>query len=129
MGLLTSLTDTAASENSTNTIDIAQTLEGVLAKVNQNQLDLADANKGTAAAATVDDQGVEIVDALLDIDSNAATKNGNGATAKIGNGNAATTATNGTLLLMATDETEMEMAVTTITTTATTTTTTTTAVP
>ncbi|KAG4422807.1 hypothetical protein IFR04_004029 [Cadophora malorum] len=62
-------TDTTASENSANTIDTAQTLEGVLAQVNQNQLDLADANKGNAAAATVDDQGVEIADALLDIDS------------------------------------------------------------
>ncbi|CZT43999.1 related to gEgh 16 protein [Rhynchosporium secalis] len=64
-------TDTDASKNSANTINTAQTLEGVLAQVNQNQLDLADANKGNAAAVTVDDQGVEIADALLDIDSKA----------------------------------------------------------
>ncbi|KAG4431983.1 hypothetical protein IFR05_012534 [Cadophora sp. M221] len=108
-------TDTAASKNSANTIDTAQTLAGVLAQVNQNQLDLADANKGNAAAATVDDQGVEIADALLDIDSaalatapaaaagaaatgaakkgkgNGAAKNGGaGAGAGNGNGNAAT---------------------------------------
>ncbi|KAH7357138.1 GEgh16 protein [Rhexocercosporidium sp. MPI-PUGE-AT-0058] len=102
-------TDTAASKNSANTINTAQTLAGVLAQVNQNQIDLADANKGNAAATKVSDQGVKIADALLDIDSaalatapaaaatSAAGNNGkkgagkgNGAAKGAGNGNAAT---------------------------------------
>lgn len=80
-------TDTAASKNSANTIDTAQTLEGVLAQVNQNQKDLADAEKGNAAAVKVADQGVDIADALLDIDSTASAT-APAAAANTGNANA-----------------------------------------
>lgn len=64
-------TDTAASDNSANTIDTAQTLDGVLQQVNQNQKDLTKAIKGNNDAAVVDEQGVSIADELLGVDSTA----------------------------------------------------------
>ncbi|KAJ5038045.1 uncharacterized protein L3040_006916 [Drepanopeziza brunnea f. sp. 'multigermtubi'] len=64
-------TDTEASDNSPNQINTAQTLAGILAQVNQNQVDLAKAEAGNAAATKVTDQGVIIADNLLGIDSKA----------------------------------------------------------
>ncbi|KAI9049816.1 hypothetical protein LZ554_005966 [Drepanopeziza brunnea f. sp. 'monogermtubi'] len=64
-------TDTEASVNSPNQINTAQSLAGILAQVNQNQVDLAKAEAGNAAATKVTDQGVIIADNLLGIDSKA----------------------------------------------------------
>jgi hypothetical protein len=57
-------TDVTASKNTPGTIATAQTLEGVMAQVQQNNQDLPAAIKANSEA-TLDQQGVFAVDALL----------------------------------------------------------------
>lgn len=64
-------TDVKPNANTPDTIATAQTLEGVLAQVAQNQKDLPAAAQANKEAPSVDQQGVFFVDALLKIDSTA----------------------------------------------------------
>lgn len=65
-------TDTVANANTPANIATAQTLDGILAQVAQDQKDLPAAIKANKDASTLDEQGVAAVDELLNIDSAAA---------------------------------------------------------
>ncbi|KAK7733298.1 hypothetical protein SLS53_008195 [Cytospora paraplurivora] len=64
-------TDTSGlpDNNSPSNITTAQTLEGIMAQVQQNQKDLPAAIDGNQDAKSVDDQGIDIVESILDDDS------------------------------------------------------------
>lgn len=62
-------TDVTLNANSPDTIATEQTLEGVLAQVAQNQVDLPAAVKGNQGAPTEAQQGLFEANALLSIDS------------------------------------------------------------
>ncbi|KAL3417698.1 hypothetical protein PVAG01_10708 [Phlyctema vagabunda] len=80
-------TDVTPTENSANQIATAQTLKGVLAQVEQNKEDFP-AAVAANQESSLEDQGVNAVDALLDIDSTASATASADAVANTGAANA-----------------------------------------
>lgn len=66
-------TDVTAGVNSADTITTAQTLDGILTQVAENQIDLPGAVKAMADATTQDEQGVLAVSDILAINPIAST--------------------------------------------------------
>lgn len=64
-------TDTAGlpANNAPSNITTAQDLEGIMAQVQENQKDLSAAVAGNQAATKVDEQGVDIVQSIIDSNS------------------------------------------------------------
>lgn len=61
-------TDVTPSKNDPSTITSAQTLAGIQAQIQQNKIDLAAAVQGNQAATQVNEQGVDIAQAILNAD-------------------------------------------------------------